>query len=58
MNVIFQINGGIGKVVASTVVCKSIKAKYPDCKLIVVSGYPDVFLNNPNVDRALGYFYN
>jgi hypothetical protein len=62
MNVIFQINGGIGKVVASTAVCKSIKAKYPDCKLIVVSGYPDVFLNNPNVDRAFAfgqqqYFY-
>lgn len=62
MNVIFQINGGIGKVVASTAVCKSIKTKYPDCKLIVVSGYPDVFLNNPNVDRAFAfgqqqYFY-
>jgi hypothetical protein len=62
MNVIFQINGGIGKVVASTAVCKSIKAKYPDCKLIVVSGYPDVFMNNPNVDRAFAfgqqsYFY-
>jgi ADP-heptose:LPS heptosyltransferase len=62
MNIIFQINGGIGKVVASTAVCASIKTKYPDCKLIVVSGYPDVFLGNPNVDRAYGfgqqaYFY-
>jgi hypothetical protein len=62
MNVIFQINGGIGKVVAATAVCKSIKVKYPDSKLIVVSGYPDVFLNNPNVNRAfsfdkLQYFY-
>jgi hypothetical protein len=62
MNVIFQINGGIGKVVAATAVCKSIKVKYPDSKLIVVSGYPDVFLNNPNVDRAFAfgqqqYFY-
>ena len=62
MNIIFQINGGIGKVVAATAVCKSIKVKYPDSKLIVVSGYPDVFLNNPNVDRAFAfgqqqYFY-
>lgn len=62
MNIIFQINGGIGKVIASTAVCASIKTKYPDCKLIVVSGYPDVFLGNPNVDRAYGfgqqaYFY-
>jgi hypothetical protein len=62
MNIIFQINGGIGKVVAATAVCKSIKVKYPDSKLIVVSGYPDVFLNNPNVDRSFAfgqqqYFY-
>jgi hypothetical protein len=62
MNIIFQISGGIGKVVAATAVCKSIKVKYPDSKLIVVSGYPDVFLNNPNVDRAFAfgqqqYFY-
>lgn len=62
MNIIFQINGGIGKVVAGSAVCASIKTKYPDAKLIVVSGYPDVFLGNPNVDRAYSfgqqsYFY-
>lgn len=62
MNIIFQINGGIGKVVAATAVCKSIKVKYPDSRLIVVSGYPDVFLNNLNVNRAFAfgqqqYFY-
>ncbi len=62
MNVIFQINGGIGKVIASTAVCISIKQKYPDAKLIVVSGYPEVFLGNNNVDRAFAfgqqsYFY-
>lgn len=62
MNIIFQINGGIGKVIASTAICVSIKKQYPDAKLIVVSGYPDVFLGNPNVDRAYAfgqqaYFY-
>lgn len=62
MNIIFQINGGIGKVIASTAICASIKTKYPDAKLIVVSGYPDVFLGNANVDRAYAfgqqaYFY-
>ncbi len=55
MNVIFQINGGIGKVIASTAVCISIKQKYPDAKLIVVSGYPEVFLGNKNVDRAFAF---
>jgi hypothetical protein len=62
MNIIFQINGGIGKVIAGTAVCLSIKKQYPTAKLIVVSGYPDVFLGNPNVDRAFAfgqqaYFY-
>jgi len=62
MNIIFQINGGIGKVIAGTAICASIKSKYPDDKLIVVSGYPDVFLGNKNVDRAYAfgqqaYFY-
>jgi hypothetical protein len=61
-NIIFQINGGIGKCVAATAVCKSIKNKYPNSKLIVVSGYPEVFLGNPNVDRSYAfgqqaYFY-
>lgn len=62
MNIIFQINGGIGKVIAGTAICASIKAQYPNDKLIVVSGYPDVFLGNKNVDRAYAfgqqaYFY-
>jgi len=62
MNIIFQINGGLGKSVMATSVCKAIKIKYPDSKLIVVTAYPDVFLNNPNVDRCLRfaelkYFY-
>lgn len=62
MNIILQVNGGIGKVIISTAICASIKKRYPDSKLIVVSGYPDVFLGNPNVDRAYAfgqqaYFY-
>lgn len=62
MNIIFQINGGIGKCVAATAVCEVIRSHYPDCKLIVISGYPEVFLNNPNVDRtfafnSMSYFY-
>lgn len=62
MNIIFQVNGGIGKCVASTAVCLGIKKKYPKANLIVVSGYPDVFQNNPNVYKSLNftelnYFY-
>lgn len=63
MNIIFQINGGIGKCVMATAVCEAIKKKYPKSNLIVVSGYADVFLNNPYVYRSyqyggISYFYD
>lgn len=63
MNVIFQISGGIGKCIMATAVCEAIKKKYPDSNLIVVSGYSDVFLNNPHVYRTYAfegtsYFYD
>lgn len=59
---IFNINGGIGKTIAATAVCEGIKREHPERKLVVVSGYPDVFVNNPHVYRSLGfgqtqYFY-
>ncbi len=62
MNIIFQIDGGIGKNVAATAVCKAIKKQYPKDTLIVITGYPEVFLCNPNVDKTfnhndLRYFY-
>lgn len=61
-NIVFNINGGIGKCVAATAVCAAIKKQYPDHNLIVVSGYPDVFINNPNVNKTFAfgqtsYFY-
>lgn len=63
MNIIFQINGGIGKSIIATGFCKAIKKKYPNDKLIVITGYPDVFLNNKNVDMVFAfgqesYFYS
>lgn len=59
---IFNINGGIGKCIAATAVCEAIKKAYPDYELIVVSGYPDVFINNPHVKKSfafgqMSYFY-
>lgn len=62
MKIIFQISGGIGKSVAATAVCKAIKKQYPKDEIIVFTGYPQVFINNPNVYRCfnpnnLQYFY-
>lgn len=59
---IWHIQGGLGKNIAGTALIKDIKTKYPDRKLIMVTSWPEVFLNNSNVDRVfqLGqspYFY-
>jgi len=62
MNIIFSIQGGMGKSIMGTAVCKAIKKQYPNSKLIVVTGYQDVFLNLDYVDMCYHhgqefYFY-
>lgn len=62
MNIIFNIEGGIGKSVMATAVCEAIKKKYPKDNLIVLTSYPEVFICNPNVYKCfhhnnLNYFY-
>jgi hypothetical protein len=62
MNIIFQINGGIGKCILATSICEVLHDQYPDDQLIVVSGFPEVFMNNPYVHRSFAfgqtaYFY-
>jgi len=59
---IWHIQGGLGKNIAGTALVKTIKQTYPDRKLIMVTSWPEVYLNNPDVDRVyqLGqspYFY-
>lgn len=61
--IIFSIEGGLGKCILATAVCQAFAEQRPDRKLIVVSGYPDVFLGNPHVYRSFGfnniqYFYD
>lgn len=48
-NLLLHISGGIGKCIMATAVIASYKRKFPDSKVIVVSGYPEVFVNNPYV---------
>ena len=60
--VIWHIQGGLGKNIAATALCQSVKQKYPDRKLIMVVSWPEAFLSNPYIDRVyhLGnspYFY-
>lgn len=52
-NVIFQIDGGLGKSIMATAILKAIKKEYKKANIIVVTGYPDVFIGNPNVNKVL-----
>jgi hypothetical protein len=59
---IWHIEGGLGKNIASTALLSSIKEKYPDRKIIMTVSYPDVFMNNPDIYRvyslgSIPYFY-
>lgn len=59
---IWHIQGGLGKNIAATALCKDLKETYPDRKLIMVVSYPEAFLNNPYIDRVYNlsqapYFY-
>lgn len=60
--VIFNPEGGLGKIIASTAVIRAIKLKYEGYKIIVITPWPEVYLNNPNVYRVYRsgntpYFY-
>ena len=60
---IFHVEGGLGKNIASTAVATHLKKKYPDRRIIVVSPYPEIFLNNKYIYRvyrfgATPYFYD
>ena len=52
--VVLHSEGGHGKQVMATAVCRAIKKKYPDRKLIVVTAWDGPFFYNPDVWR----FYN
>lgn len=53
--IIFHVDGGIGKSIMATAVLKAIKKKYKKSNIIVVTGYPDVFIANPNVNKVLKF---
>jgi len=54
-HVILIIHGGIGKNIAATAMLPLVKNAHPDCKIIVITGYPDIFLYNPHVFRVYNF---
>jgi len=61
-NIIFQIEGGLGKSIIGTAVVEGLSKKYPKDNIIVLTSYPEVFLGNPFVHKVyhhaqMDYFY-
>jgi hypothetical protein len=59
---VFHIEGGIGKNIAATAVIAAYKKAKPERKIIVVTAWAEVWMNNPNISRfyVIGntpYFY-
>lgn len=46
---IFHVEGGIGKNILATAVISSLKSTEPDRSIIVVTAWPAVFFNNPDI---------
>ena len=55
MNIILQVDGGLGKSIMATAMVKVLKRRYKNANIIVVSGHPDVFLNNPHVKETYNH---
>lgn len=51
--IIFSIDGGLGKSIMATAVLKAIKKQYKKANIMVSSAYPDVFINNPNLNKII-----
>ena len=51
-HIIFVNQGGIGKDIMATVPIRNLKKKFPDKKIVTVSGHPWVFQFNPNVELS------
>ena len=52
MNIIFQIDGGLGKHIMATAMIKVLRKRYKNSHIVVAAAYPDVFLNNPHINEC------
>lgn len=50
--IVFIVTGGIGRNLCATAVVRNIKAANPKKDIIVVCGFPELFIKNPNVYKV------
>lgn len=59
---VLQIDGGVGKNVVATSVVRALNGSHPDRKIIIVTAYPDIWVNNQRVYKvyrfgSISYFH-
>lgn len=54
-NIVFIVEGGMGKVIASTAIARMLRRRFSDKKIVVVSGYEDIYMHNLNVNRIYNF---
>jgi ADP-heptose:LPS heptosyltransferase len=47
-----SISGGYGRVLSAVGVINELKNRNPDTEINVITGYPEVFINNPNINKV------
>lgn len=52
---ILPIMGGLGRNIFATAMIRNLKQAYPEKKLFVVAGSPEIFFNNPHIKRVYGF---
>jgi hypothetical protein len=50
--ILFRVNGGFGKNIMATAVCRAIKRAHPDIPLHVQASYPDAFVGLDEVEKV------
>lgn len=48
----WNINGGYGRCLAATGIIGEYKLTHPDVEINIVTGYPEIFINNPNINKV------
>ena len=53
--IVIVVEGGVGKVIASTGVIKALAERFPDKRIVTISGYPDIYEYSSHIYRNFNF---
>lgn len=54
-NILLVSEGGLGKCIASTAIVKRLNEEFPDKRIIILTGYPEIFMYNPRIYKTFNF---